>query len=224
MSLRLRSNAIRTIAAVCLTMPLVLAQTTNSTMMGDVKDAQGGAIGGAKIVVTNVATGVSREVTASDLGGYQVFPLNPGTYDVTASATGFKTKVQKGVVIDIAAIVKIDFPLEVGEISERVEVTANAAVLQTQDGTVGGTITGTEISRLPVNGRNYTRLIMMLPGTSDQGGSQSNGTFSGTQLISVNGQRRQDNNFTMDGVDNNFMMMNSPGASPPMDSIQEFRC
>ena len=62
-----------------------------------------------------------------------------------------------------------------------------------------------------------------MPGTSDQGGSQSNGTFSGTQLISVNGQRRQDNNFTVDGVDNNFMMMNSPGMSPSMDAIQEFR-
>src|SRR5260370_38772372 len=62
-----------------------------------------------------------------------------------------------------------------------------------------------------------------MPGTSDQGRSQSNGTFSRTQMISVNGQRRQDNNFTVDGVDNNFMMINSPGASPPMDSIQEFR-
>jgi len=62
-----------------------------------------------------------------------------------------------------------------------------------------------------------------LPGTNDQGGSQAQGTFSGTQLISVNGQRRQDNNFTMHGVDNNFMMMNSPGMSPSMDAIQEFR-
>ena len=96
-------------------------------------------------------------------------------------------------------------------------------MLQTQDASVGGTVTGNEVARLPVNGRNYTRLILLMPGTSDQGGSQSNGTFSGTQMISVNGQRRQDNNFTVDGVDNNFMMMNSPGMSPSMDAIQEFR-
>ena len=64
---------------------------------------------------------------------------------------------------------------------------------------------------------------MLMPGSSDQGSSQSMGTISGTQLISINGQRRQDNNYTVDGVDNNFMMMNSPGASPPMDSIQEFQ-
>ncbi len=220
---KLRYAAMCVLAVTFVTVPLVLAQTTNSTMVGDVRDAQGGAIAGAKIVVTSVATAVSREVTTSEKGSYQVFPLNPGTYDVVASAPGFKTKVLNNVIIDLASIVKIDFPLDVGDISERVEVTANAAILQTQDASIGGTITGTEISRLPVNGRNYTRLIMLLPGTSDVGGSQSNGTFSGTQLVSVNGQRRQDNNFTMDGVDNNFMMMNSPGASPPMDSIQEFR-
>ena len=76
-----------------------------------------------------------------------------------------------------------------------------------------------------MNGRNYTTLIRLLPGSSDQGSSQTRGTgtLSGTSLISVNGQRRQDNNLTVDGVDNNFMMMNSPGLSPPMDSLQEFR-
>ena len=222
MSCKFGRAAMHTLAVFALSMSM-MAQTTNSTLVGDIKDAQGGAIVGAKIVVTNVATGVSREVTASEQGAYQVFPLNPGTYDVTASAAGFKTKIQKSVTVDLASIVKIDFPLDVGEVTDRVEVTASAAVLQTQDASIGGTITSTEVSRLPVNGRNYTRLIMLMPGTSDQGGSQSNGTFSGTQLVSVNGQRRQDNNFTMDGVDNNFMMMNSPGASPPMDSIQEFR-
>ncbi len=136
---------------------------------------------------------------------------------------GFKTKVLPEVILEIASIVKVDFALEVGQVTETVEVTASAAILQTQESSVGGTVTGAELSRLPVNGRNYTRLILLMPGTSDQGGSQSKGTFSGTQLVSINGQRRQDNNYTVDGVDNNFQMMNSPGASPPMDSIQEFR-
>ena len=199
------------------------AQTTNSTLVGDVKDAQGGAIVGARVVVSNAATGVTREVLTSPQGSYQVFPLTAGTYDVSASAPGFKTQIQKHIAVDLASIVKVDFPLEIGEATDRVEVTATAAVLQTQEASIGGTVTGTEVARMPVNGRNYTRLIMLMPGTSDQGGSQSKGTVSGTQLISVNGQRRQDNNFTVDGVDNNFMMMNSPGGSPPMDSIQEFR-
>ncbi|MBI1788719.1 MAG: carboxypeptidase regulatory-like domain-containing protein [Acidobacteria bacterium] len=199
------------------------SQTTNATLVGGVTDPQAGAVVGAVIVVKNTGTGVSRQVTTNELGTYRVFPLNPGTYEVTASAPGFKSKVAPGVVLEVASNVKVDFQLEVGQVTETVEVAATASILQTQEASVGGTVTGSELARLPVNGRNYTRLILLLPGTSDQGGSQSRGTFSGTQLISVNGQRRQDNNFTVDGVDNNFMMMNSPGASPPMDSIQEFR-
>lgn len=203
--------------------PGLRAQTTNATIVGDVTDQQSGAVANATVMVKNMATGVSRQVLTDVQGTYRVFPLLPGTYEVTASAPGFKSKAASNVVLDVASNVKVDFQLEVGQVNETVEVTASAAVLQTQDATVGGTVTGSEVSRLPVNGRNYTRLILLMPGTSDQGGSQSQGTFSGTMLISVNGQRRQDNNFTLDGVDNNFMMMNSPGMSPPMDAIQEFR-
>src|SRR4051812_44195146 len=199
------------------------AQTTNATIVGGVVDQSGAAIAGADITVRNVATGISRELKTDDSGSYRVFPLNPGTYEVTAASRGMKTQIQRNVVLDAAANAKVDFHLDVGVVNETVEVQAAAALLQTQDASVGGTVTGSEVARLPVNGRNYTRLILLLPGTSDQGGSQSNGTFSGTNMISVNGQRRQDNNFTVDGVDNNFMMMNSPGMSPSMDAIQEFR-
>ena len=74
-----------------------------------------------------------------------------------------------------------------------------------------------------MNGRNYTRLLVLMPGTSDIRRSQGRGDLSGAQMVSVNGQRTQDNNYSLDGVDNNMMFMNSPGGSPPMDSIQEFR-
>ena len=199
------------------------AQTTNATIVGDVVDSGGGLVVGADVTVRNMGTGVARQMKTDEAGSYRVFPLNPGKYEVSVTAPGFKTQLQQNIAVDAAANVKVDFRLEVGAVRDTVEVTATASVLQTQDATVGGTVTGTEVSRLPVNGRNYTRLIMLMPGTSDQGGSQSQGTFSGTQLISVDGQRRQDNNFTVDGVDNNFMMMNSPGMSPSMDAIQEFR-
>jgi len=198
-------------------------QTTNATLVGDVIDPSRGAVAGATITVRNPATGLSRIVQTGELGSYRIWPLNPGTYEVSASMAGFKTKAQSNVVLEVAATVKVDFQLEVGDVTETVEVTGAAPLLQTQDASVGGTVTSNELARLPVNGRNYTRLILLMPGTSDRTRNQKRGTISGTDLYSVNGQRAQDNNFTVDGVDNNFMMMNSPGGSPAMDSIQEFR-
>lgn len=218
-----KARILAVFAAMLLPTMVCLAQTTNATLVGTVLDPQNAAVVGATVAVKNVGTGVTRTVTTDALGNYRVFPLNPGTYEVTATMSGFRTKVASHVILEVASNVKVDFQLEVGQVTETVEVSAAAAMLQTQDASVGGTVTSRELAKLPVNGRNFTRLMLLMPGTSDQGGSQSRGTFSGTQLISVNGQRRQDNNFTIDGVDNNFMMMNSPGGSPPMDAIQEFR-
>ena len=222
---RMKINSLISVLVLgCFLLPSrAVPQTTNASLVGDVKDATGSVIPDATIKVTNTATGVVREVKTGAAGAYRVFPLNPGTYDVAASATGFKTEVRTGVLVEVAANLKVDFTMEVGQITEQVEVTGAAPILQTQDASVGGTVTGTELARIPVNGRNYTRLILMMPGTSDRRKSQSRGTQSGTDLYSVNGARPQDNNYSLDGIDNNFMLMNSPGASPPMDSIQEFR-
>ena len=202
---------------------IAVAQTTNATLVGDVVDSSSSVVPNATVTVTAKGTGIKRSVETNDTGAYRVFPLNPGKYDVSVSKAGFRTQTIQDVVVEVAGNVKLDFRLDVGQIAETVNVTAAAPMLQTQDASVGGVVTSQELQRMPVNGRNYTRLIMLMPGSSDQGGSQSMGTISGTQLISINGQRRQDNNYTVDGVDNNFMMMNSPGASPPMDSIQEFK-
>src|SRR5262249_33904511 len=154
---------------------------TNASIVGDVTDPQQAAVPGVTIAVKELDTGVSRTVTTGPTGSYRLTPLTPGRYQVSASAPGFKTKVQSQVVLDIAATAKVDFQLEVGQINETVEVTGTATVLQTQDASVGGIVTDTELSHMPVNQRNYTRLILLLPGTSDRGGSQNQGTFSGTQ-------------------------------------------
>jgi len=203
--------------------PSANAQTTNAQIVGDVTDPSGAAIPGTTVTVRNMATGVSREVTTNEMGQYRVYPLLPGDYEVTASATGFKTQVHPNVALEVAAVLQVNFTMELGEVSETVEVTGAAPILQTQEASVGGTVSETEIESIPVNGRNYTNLILIMPGTSGLTYSQSRGTQSGTRLISVNGARPQDNNFSLDGVDNNMMMMNSPGSSPPMDAIQEFR-
>ncbi len=202
----------------------LMAQTTNATLVGDVVDASGASVADAKVSITNTGTGLTRDAVTNNSGSYRIFPLNPGLYDVSISKAGFRTQSVKAVTLEVAQVAKIDFKLDVGAVTETINVNSAAPVLQTQEASTGNLVTSTDVARIPVNGRNYTRLIMLMPGSSDVGGSQTRGTAeSGTILVSVNGQRRQDNNLTVDGVDNNFMMMNSPGASPPMDSLQEFR-
>jgi Carboxypeptidase regulatory-like domain/TonB-dependent Receptor Plug Domain len=223
------SRLLRTAPAIALWAALVStiaplrAQTTNGTLVGTVTDAQGAVIPNASVTVKNTGTGIERKVQTNTSGEYGVYPLQPGAYEVTASANGFQSKVVSNVVLEVAANVKVDVQLAVGNITESVSVTANAALLQTQDASVGGTITSTQIDALPVNGRNYTNLVLLLPGTSDENKNSRRGAVSGSNTYSVNGQRGQDNNYTIDGVDSNFLMQNSPGASPPMDAIQEFR-
>ncbi|MEZ5363908.1 MAG: TonB-dependent receptor plug domain-containing protein [Bryobacterales bacterium] len=108
--------------------------------------------------------------------------------------------------------------------TETIEVTTAAPIMQTEEASVGNVVTSQELQRMPVNQRNYTRLILLMPGTSSISRSQNRGTAqSGTSLFSVNGGRPQDNNFTLDGFDSNMQMMNSPGISPPMDALQEFK-
>ncbi len=196
---------------------LTIAQTTNASITGLVTDAQGGVVPNATVTATNTGTGVSRSVTTNEAGSYTISPLIPGTYELKMTTSGFKTKVQTGIVLETGAVVKVDGQLEVGAVTESVEVTAAAAMLQTQETSVAGVVTQSQLERIPVNGRNYTRLLVLMPGTSDIVRSQSRGGLSGAQMVSVNGQRTQDNNYTMDGVDNNMMFMNSPGGSPPMD-------
>ncbi len=198
-------------------------QTTNASITGIITDASGAVIANATVTATNNASGVSRTVSTNDAGAYALAPLLPGTYEVRVSNAGFKTKIQNNVVLETGAIVKIDMQLELGAVTESIEVSAAAPMLQTQETSVGGVVTQKQLERIPVNGRNYTRLLVLMPGTSDIRRSQGRGDLSGTQMVSVNGQRTQDNNYTLDGVDNNMMFMNSPGGSPPMDAIQEFR-
>lgn len=199
------------------------SQTTDAVLVGIVTDGSGAAVAGATVAARNDGTEVTRDGATNNTGAYRIGPLVPGSYTITTTLSGFKTKVQKDVVLQTGAVLKIDLALEVGDVSERVEVAATAPMLQTQETSVGSVVTTSEISRIPVNGRNYTRLLVLMPGTSDIRRSQGRGDLSGSQMVSINGQRTQDNNYTLDGVDNNMMFMNSPGGSPPMDSIQEFR-
>jgi hypothetical protein len=117
--------------AILLAVPLAVAQTTNASIVGIVTDPSGGAVPGATITVTNIATKVSRSVTTNEVGAYLVTPLIPGRYEVKTSVAGFRTRVQPEVVLETGAVVKVDFQLDIGAITESVEVTAVATIMQT---------------------------------------------------------------------------------------------
>src|SRR6266516_3898818 len=197
---------------------------TAATIVGDIKDSSGAAAPNVAVTVVNEGTRIERKVQTNEAGRYRVSPLNPGTYTIQVEAPGFKEQVRSGIVLEVAAVLEVDFTLDVGELTETVEVTGVTPVLQTEETTVGNVVNSQELQRLPVNQRNYTRLILLMAGTSSVSRSQQQGVSqSGTALFSVNGGRPQDNNYTLDGVDSNMQMMNSPGISPPMDAIQEFK-
>ena len=200
-----------------------LAQS-QATLVGSVTDPTGAAVPGAQITVSNLSTGLERTVETNEVGQFRVFPLNPGDYSVLASTAGFKSQIRDGVALQVADVVELNFTMELGDVTETIEVTGAAPVMQTQEASVSGVVVTEELQRLPVNQRNFTRLILLMPGTSSRRRSQSRGTGeSGTQLFSVNGGRPQDNSYILDNVDANMQMMNSPGISPPMDAIQEFK-
>jgi hypothetical protein len=217
---------------ICLSLALIacLFQTknvnaqTSATIVGDITDTNGAVAPNVTITVINEGTKIERKVRTNDAGQYRVTPLNPGTYTLEVEAAGFKRQVRSGIILEVAAVLEVDFTLQVGDVTETIGVTGVTPVLQAEDASVGNVVNSQELKHLPVNQRNYTRLILLMPGTSSVSRSQQQGVAqSGTALFSVNGGRPQDNNYTLDGVDSNMQMMNSPGISPPMDAIQEFK-
>lgn len=209
---------------VCLLQVEKASAQTAATIVGDITDSSGAAAANVTVTVINEGTKIERVAQTNEAGQYRVTPLNPGVYTIQVEATGFKREVRSGVVLAVGAVLEVDFNLQVGQVTETISITGVTPTLQTEDASVGNVVNSQELKHLPVNQRNYTRLILLMPGTSSVSRSQQQGVAqSGTALFSVNGGRPQDNNYTLDGVDSNMQMMNSPGISPPMDAIQEFK-
>jgi protocatechuate 3,4-dioxygenase beta subunit len=118
--------------------PAAMSQTSDAVLVGIVVDASGAAAAGANVSAVNKGTGVARSVVTNEAGAYRIGPLVPGEYEVRTSLAGFKTKVQGGVILQTGAVLKVDMSLEVGDVSERIEVSAAAPILQTQETSVGG--------------------------------------------------------------------------------------
>ena len=215
------------------TATICLAQSDTARLQGTVTDPQGGAVNGATVTVTNVGTSRELTVTTNELGYYTVSALPPGNYHVEVSQKGFK-KLARDLALQVAQIGVADFQLQVGEVTETVTVEAGSPVINPDDSAIGNVVESRQVTELPLNGRNFTQLATLSPGVtrgvptgSATGASNNAETFrfgeEGGASLSVNGLRPQNNNFILDGIDNNEALVNTIVFFPPADAIDEFR-
>jgi len=189
------------------------AQTFRGTILGTVTDPTGAVVSGAKVSVRNTATGLERTTETSGDGSYSLPELPIGTYNVTITESGFQTFVATGVTVDVATERRIDASLQTGQIDTRVEVSADQLPLvETTTNTLGGVLTAQTVQDMPVNGRDYTKLIYLNPGVSGSPDqiSDSPGSFG---EFSMNGARGRSNNYLLDGTDMNDGYRNDPAIN-----------
>jgi len=189
------------------------AQTFRGTILGTVTDPSGAVVAGAKVTVRNTGTGLERTSETSADGSYSLPELPIGTYTVTVVQQGFQTFVANGVTVDVATERRVDAALKTGEVSTKVEVSADQLPLvETTTNTLGGVLTAQTVQDMPVNGRDYTKLIYMNPGVSGSPDqiSDSPGSFG---EFSMNGARGRSNNYLIDGTDMNDGYRNDPAIN-----------
>src|SRR5260370_3265927 len=189
------------------------AQTFRGTILGVVTDSSGAAIAGAKVTVRNVDTGVERTTETQADGSYRVPELPIGTYKVTVEKLGFQTAVTTGVAVSVASERVVDAVVKPGEVIEQVVISADtlSQVEKTND-TLGGTLTAQTVKDLPVNGRDYTKLMFLTPGVTDSPDRITDSPrYFG--IFSINGARGRANNFPLDGTDMNHGHPNDPAAN-----------
>src|SRR6202162_6205054 len=140
------------------------AQVSGATLTGTVKDSSGAFIPNAQVAITDVATGVTRTVSPGGAGLYTAPNLLPGTYDVRVTATGFSTHVQKGITLTVGAQQVLDITMQVGPVSQTVEVTTEAPTVELTSSTLSATVNATTVRELPLDGRSWTDLANLQPG------------------------------------------------------------
>ncbi|MBI4475335.1 MAG: carboxypeptidase regulatory-like domain-containing protein [Acidobacteria bacterium] len=205
---------------ICASAPGAHAQVSAGAILGTVSDITGAHIPGVTITVTNEGTNQSRQAITNETGNYRVEPLQIGRYTISAELEGFRKEVRNGVNVEIDARVRMDFVMQVGEVTEVLEVTAQAPLVQTDDSQVGQIMDQRKIVDLPLNGRNFAQLAYLTPGTfaprpnshlSDRGG-----------FVAV-GMEEKTNQYLVDGVNNNGAGTMELGYRVNIDTVAEFK-
>jgi hypothetical protein len=215
---------------VLLATPSVSFAQTFGQITGQVTDTSGAVLAGASVTVTNTQTNAVREAVTNSSGSY-VFPnLLPGVYSVKVDLQGFQSRVANNVELQVQQTARIDFSMELGSLEVAVEVTGSAPMINVTDATVGTVIENKQILELPLNGRNFINLVSLSPNVSSDYAGGNGGGASGrqggdrsSQNFSVAGQRREYNQYTLDGIVNQDVNFNTYAFLPSIDSVEEFK-
>jgi hypothetical protein len=201
-------------------------QVDEGAITGNVTDSTGAVIPNAQVTLLNTDQGITLETKSGSDGGYKFAPVRAGHYQITVVAKGFATTAQKNVTVNVAQTLQVNVSLKLGAASETVEVNAAPPQLQTEEASVGQVIGGQEVNALPLNGRNFTFLAQLGAGMqtpqADTRGNAASGAFS------ANGLRPAQNNYLLDGIDNNSNAVDFLNGTnfiilPPVDAISEFK-
>ncbi len=196
------------------------AQGFTATIRGTVTDAAGAVVPGATITVQNADKGWTRTTTTNESGDYVVTQLPVDTYTITAQMTGFKTEVRQGIVLQVGQEARIDFSLGVGRTEERVIIVAVAPLVQSENAMVGNVIDEQKVKELPLNGRIFWQLAQLAPNVFNPPQGSTLGFRGG---FNVAGNPEVNNNFILDGIDNNDETTAQPTHRPSIDGIREFK-
>jgi hypothetical protein len=217
----------------CLIAPRLFAQTDLASIRGSVQDETGAAIPAATIELKSADTGLIQKAVADEVGNFHFEALTRGSYHASVSAKGFQSETQT-LTLNVSQVQALNFHLKPGEITTTVEVTDAAPIVDTATSSTGAVVEAEQIASLPLNGRNYTQLALLVPGVtrgaygSDASGVNGNAETwrmgeTGGAALSANGLRQQSNNFELDGLDNNEALVNNTIFITPVDNMEEFR-
>ena len=216
-------SVLRHCLALCLVAALSLApalhaQSGLATVTGLITDSADAVIPGVVVTTRNLNTNISHSMSSSGDGYFTVTSLSPGPYELTASKPGFNNFRESGIVLQVGQTLRRDIKMQVGSVSETVSVTAEAAPLNTENGAVmGNVIVQQEIMDVPLNGRDFADLALLVPGVlpTAEGGNGSS--------MAINGARSDNTNVYIDGVSNRNARTASPQFRPPIEALQEFK-
>src|ERR1700756_3996285 len=199
-------------------------QAVYGSIVGTVTDPQGNAVAGAKVTVTNITKGSTEEATTNETGNYSVTHLIPDNYKVHIEATGFKVNDVANVRVDVDTLVRVDAQLQVGAVTQTVEVTGEVPQLQTEKADVATLFSTQQVESVPIFNRNFTTFQLLSPGAQIQGwGHAASENPQGSRQILTNGQHFAGTGFELDGTDNQDPILGIIVINPNLDSINEVK-